>query len=166
MTHDAAKRSAAQIFALFLGAGILVVLWTRTAAAEDLSGAAHSTCQMFAKDRLRATAGARFPSLGEPGTYARIRRGSAGRYEVATFVDRRDELGQRVRSRVYCDLRTLTLNHWILDDILIGDGDRRTLERKRATLEANSRAARRQRELIEWVAAGFEQDERRANIPH
>ena len=156
MTHNAAKRSAARLFAPFLVAGVLILPWTRTSAAEDLAGAAHSTCQMFAKDRLTKTAGTRFPSLGEPTTSSRIRGGSAGRYEVATFVDREDARGKRMRSRVYCDLRTPRANHWILDDILIGDGDRTTLERKRATLEASSRAARRQRALIEWVAAGFE----------
>ena len=139
--------------------GVIVAL-TGVAAPEDLSGAAYSTCQMFALDRLTRPATAHFPALGEPGTLSHISaRRRAGRYQVESFVDFRNENGEPVRNRVYCDLHMLGPTHWMLERILMGDGDRRALERDQAAERAATEASLRRRALTEWVAEGFEKND-------
>jgi hypothetical protein len=136
------------------------------ALAEDLSGAAYSTCQQFALDRLSERAKPHFPALGERGTGSHIPAGwRRGHYEVTSFVDTRNPFGAPVRSRLYCIVEVLGPNHWALDRIVIGDDDEvfgvyepvRVREARQRDAEA-----RRRRALIDWVAASFEQEEREA----
>jgi len=102
------------IAALALG----VTLGSR-ASAEDLSGAAYSTCQMFAFDQLRRPNGIHFPGLGEPGTGSRAR--GPEQFQVLSFVDSRTASGLQVRSRLYCELRSLGNDRWRLDRMVIDD---------------------------------------------
>jgi len=141
-----------------------VVASAGMAFAENLAGAAYSTCQMFALDRLPRPETARFPSLGERGTSSRSGAGSSRteRYEVTSFVDFKNERGDRVRYRLYCSLHTGGPNRWVLDQLLIGNGERTVLEREQARRRATAEAARRRRELTDWMAAEFEKDEREA----
>lgn len=140
-------------------AGTILAL-AGSATAEDLSGAAYSTCQMFALDRLTRPATARFPALGEPGTLARVPAPQRpGQYEIESYCDFRGEAGERIRHRVYCDLRLLGRNRWQLDRILMGTGERPALEREEAARRAEAKASRRRRELAEWVAREFEKDD-------
>ncbi len=139
-----------------LTAIVLLALATG-ARAEDFAGAAYSTCQMFALDHLPGAARTRFPSLGEPGTFSR-ERGSAD-FQVGSYVDVGTDAGERDRSRVYCDLRQLGTNHWELERIFMGHGDRAALEREKIERwEATASSLRRQA-LIQWVAAGFDPHE-------
>lgn len=137
---------------------VLATALPSAASAEDLAGAAYSTCQMFALDRMPDRDDVRFPAYDEAGSVApQGRRGDT--YRVATFVERRRETGERRRERIYCDLRRLGPNHWELERILMGDGDRATLEREAATRFARAESAHRRQLLIEWVAQSFDRDD-------
>jgi hypothetical protein len=133
---------------------------------EDLSGAAYSTCQMFALDRLASPETARFPALGERGTVSRtLVRQKPGYFRVESFVDFRSERGERVRTRVYCDLRMLGPNRWLLEKLIMGNGERPALEREEAERRAAAAASHRRDKLTEWVATEFESEEARSPAP-
>jgi hypothetical protein len=89
-----------------------------SARAEDLSGAAHSTCQMFALDQLRSRE-VHFAGLGERGTGARVPAGwGAGHYQVLSFVDV-ESTGGTARSSLYCELRLIGQDRWVLERLVM-----------------------------------------------
>jgi hypothetical protein len=89
------------------------------ARAEDLSGAAHSTCQMFALDQLQSR-DVHFAGLGERGTGARVPAGlNAAHYQVLSFVDVRGASGAVARSSLYCELRLIGEDRWLLERLVI-----------------------------------------------
>jgi hypothetical protein len=89
------------------------------ARSEDLSGAAHSTCQMFALDQMPSR-DVHFAGLGERGTGARIPAGwGAGHYQVLSFVDVRGGGETVVRSSLYCELRSIGPDRWLLERLVL-----------------------------------------------
>ena len=89
------------------------------ARAEDLSGAAHSTCQMFALDQLHS-GDVHFAGLGERGTDARVPTGwRAGHYQVLSFVDVSGAGRPATRSSLYCELRSIGQDGWVLERLVM-----------------------------------------------
>ena len=98
--------------------------------AEDLSGAAYSTCQMFALERLPTRASVRFAGLGERGTGSYVPRGSnPDRFEVFSFVDSKTTSGMPLRRRLYCDMRSLGRDRWALRKIVLEEVEPVSLSR-------------------------------------
>jgi hypothetical protein len=96
-----------------------VLALARPTRAEDLSGAAHSTCQMFALDQLHSR-DVHFAGLGEHGTGARVPAGwRAGHYQVLSFVDVRGAGGPVTRSTLYCELRSIGQDGWVLERLIM-----------------------------------------------
>jgi len=118
-------RSLVKGFGFGIAVAALGLTLASAAHGEDLSGAAYSTCQMFAFDQLHRSTGIHFPGLGEPGTGSRIPVGwGAGHYQVMSFVESRSASGLPVRSRLYCELRSMGNDRWVLDRMVIDDVNR------------------------------------------
>ena len=117
-----------------LGAFVALALAVAAGAhAEDLSGAAYSTCQMFALERLKTRATIHFPGLGERGTGARVPAGwDPGRYQVISFVDSRATTGVPLRRDVYCELIWLGQDRWSLRKLVIGELEQASVSRPRS----------------------------------
>ena len=135
-------RALVKCFGFGIAALALASTLASAAYGEDLSGAAYSTCQMFALDQLHKSNGIHFPGLGEPGTGSRIPEGwSAGHYQVLSFVDSSSAAGLQTRSRLYCELRSIGNDRWVLDRMVIDDS-REAMSINRPRSAAAPRVAR------------------------